>query len=74
MGEECHIYGQPAFDDDRMQFNRTKKFAERIRVWNNDPQNRTVKYAIAIGGVQWTHAPEHIEWKAGEIWNQLGGK
>ncbi|MFD2328520.1 FG-GAP-like repeat-containing protein [Cohnella sp. GCM10020058] len=57
--------------DDGYIFKRSVKVAGRIAAWNAAGSHRTIKYANAIGGVQWSHDPAHIEWEAGEIWSQF---
>ncbi|GGD98691.1 FG-GAP-like repeat-containing protein [Paenibacillus nasutitermitis] len=51
--------------------NRAKRLAERIKLWNDDPAKRDVRYAFAIGRVQWTNDPLTIEQEAGQVWEEF---
>lgn len=57
--------------DDEYIFQRAKTTASRIKTWNSNVNNRNIKYAISIGGNQWTHDPLTMEFEAGEVWNQF---
>ena len=57
--------------DDEYIFRRAKDIVVRLTNWNSNAANRDVKYANAIGGIQWSHDPETIEWEAGQIWNEF---
>lgn len=48
-----------------------KVVAERIRIWNSNKENTPVKYAIAVGGMQYTGNPRTLEQEANSIWNQF---
>jgi hypothetical protein len=50
---------------------RAKAVAERIAVWNSDNSHRQVKYAIAVGGMQFSGNPEILELEANVVWNQF---
>ena len=57
--------------DDSYIFNRAEAVAARIKVWNSNPANRPIKYAIAIGGIQFNNNPQTLEYETGEVWNQF---
>ena len=52
-------------------FDRAKAVAERIRIWNSDSSHRTIKYVIAIGGIQFNENPAILEYEAGEVYSQF---
>ncbi|MDT3318133.1 FG-GAP-like repeat-containing protein [Microbacterium sp. KSW4-11] len=51
--------------------NRAARVAGRLSVWNAAPANRDLKYAFAIGGIQWTNDPVTIETEARQTWNEF---
>ncbi|HEY0827413.1 MAG TPA: hypothetical protein VGE40_04925, partial [Bacilli bacterium] len=57
--------------DDEYIFRRAKTTASRISSWNSNANNRNIKYAIAVGGIQWSHDPQTIEFEAGEVWKEF---
>lgn len=50
---------------------RAKALASRINAWNNNASHRPIQYAIAIGGIQFSHDPASLEYEAGEVWRQF---
>lgn len=59
------------FVDDYYIYNRACKVVDEISLWNQNSANRTVQYAIAIGGVQWSHNPAEIEEEAAAVWERF---
>lgn len=59
------------FVDDYYIYNRACKVADQIRLWNLEPTHRSLRYAIAIGGVQWSHNPAEIEAEADAVWERF---
>lgn len=57
--------------DEGYIFERAKALAARVRTWNANAANRDVKYAVAIGGIQFSQNPATLEWEAGEVWKQF---
>lgn len=51
--------------------NRARKVAERIKVWNDNPSNRDIKYAFAVGLMQGTNDPLSFEQEAGQVWDEF---
>lgn len=51
--------------------NRATKLAQRIKVRNDNIANTPVKYAFAIGAIQWSNDPLTIEQEAGQVWNEF---
>ncbi|WP_439593819.1 hypothetical protein [Microbacterium sp.] len=51
--------------------NRAARVANRLSVWNANAANRDLKYAFAIGGVQWTNDPVTIENEARQTWEEF---
>ena len=50
---------------------RAKAVASRIAAWNASGLHRPIKYAIAIGNMQYTHLPQSMEDEAGIVWNEF---
>ncbi|BAZ09906.1 hemolysin-type calcium-binding protein [Calothrix sp. NIES-4071] len=50
---------------------RAKSVVERISVWNSNPNNRKIKYAVAVGGMQFNNDPNTLEQEANTIWSQF---
>ncbi|MFC5403317.1 FG-GAP-like repeat-containing protein [Cohnella soli] len=59
------------YADDAYIYERQQTAASRIRNWNSNPSNRKVKYALAVGVVQFTHTPKSVEFEAGEVWDRF---
>ncbi len=59
------------YTDNGYIFDRSKDVAERIRIWNSNAANRDVKYALAIGKIQFDSDPASLEYEAGEVWTQF---
>jgi hypothetical protein len=57
--------------DEGYIFLRAKALASRINVWNSNASHRRVRYAIVIGGNQFSHNPASVENEAVEVWNQF---
>ncbi|GBF74524.1 hypothetical protein PA598K_02874 [Paenibacillus sp. 598K] len=51
--------------------NRAARLAQRIKAWNDNTSNRDIRYAFAIGRVQWTLDPLTIEQEAGQVWDEF---
>ncbi|MBA4248398.1 MAG: hypothetical protein C0444_08920 [Microbacterium sp.] len=51
--------------------NRAATVASRMATWNQNPANRDLKYAIAVGRVQWTNDPQTIEQEARQVWDEF---
>ncbi|WP_285725636.1 FG-GAP-like repeat-containing protein [Psychromicrobium xiongbiense] len=51
--------------------NRAKDVAQRLKVNNDNPAKRQLRYAFAIGGVQWTGNPLTIEQEAAQTWSEF---
>lgn len=66
LDETNHLYV-----DDYYIYNRACEMASAIQGWNTDSSNRRIEYAIAIGGIQWSHDPAEIESEAAEVWNRF---
>lgn len=47
-------------DDDAL-LDAALNIADRIRIWNSDPSNKSIKYAIAVGEVNFTNNVQSIE-------------
>lgn len=43
----------------------------RIAAWNTDLSHRRLRYAIAVGGIQFNNNPETFETEAGMVWDQF---
>jgi Secretion system C-terminal sorting domain/FG-GAP-like repeat len=41
--------------------NRAIAICQRIKIWNDNPSNRKLRYAVAIGGVNFSNNPQSIE-------------
>ncbi len=52
-------------------FNRAIAVAKEIKKWNENPNNRPMRYAFAIGGIQFSGDPNTIENEAKEVWNNV---
>ncbi|MCU6710389.1 FG-GAP-like repeat-containing protein [Paenibacillus sp. J5C_2022] len=50
---------------------RAVALAQRIAVWNSDPANRKIRYAIAIGAMQTSHQPATMEGESAIVWNEF---
>jgi hypothetical protein len=50
---------------------RAQAVASRIAEWNKNPTNRPIKYAIAIGAMQFTHNPKTMESEASKVLNMF---
>ncbi|MDG0810382.1 discoidin domain-containing protein [Cohnella rhizosphaerae] len=57
--------------DDGYIFDRAVTLSKRVNNWNSTTGNRSLKYALAIGDLQYTHDPRSVEYEAGEVWNQF---
>jgi hypothetical protein len=57
--------------DEGYIFYRAKVLAQRVAAWNDDPAHRKIRYAIVIGGNQYSHNPATVENEAREVWNQF---
>ncbi|HEY0829200.1 MAG TPA: discoidin domain-containing protein [Bacilli bacterium] len=57
--------------DDYYIYYGAKTAASRIKNWNSDASHRNIKYALAIGDIQYTHEPQSVEFEAGETWNNF---
>lgn len=53
--------------------NRAADVAARIAVHNAQPSKRDIRYAFAIGRVQWTGTPVTIEQEAAQTWAEFAG-
>lgn len=42
-------------------FKRAVAVAKRIQIWNNTPGNIPIKYAVGVGGMQFSHNPSTLE-------------
>ncbi len=51
--------------------NRAKVLAQCVKIWNDNSANRDIKYAFAIGGIQWTNHPLTIEQEARQVWDEF---
>ena len=51
--------------------NRAEKVANRISAWNDMPGKRTLRYAFAIGGIQWSNDVRTIEDEARQTWDEF---
>ncbi|MCD9021690.1 FG-GAP-like repeat-containing protein [Cohnella silvisoli] len=51
--------------------NRAARLAGRLKNWNDNPSNRDIRYAFAIGRAQWTQDPLTIEKEAGQVWDEF---
>ncbi len=49
---------------------RALKFAKCIKIWNDNPENRPIKYCSAIGAIQWSNSAESIESEAKILWDR----
>ncbi len=52
-------------------FNRAIAVAKEIKKWNENPANRPMRYAFAIGGIQFSGNPSTLENEAKEVWNNV---
>ncbi len=52
-------------------FNRAVAVAKEIKKWNEDPNNRPIRYAFACGGIQFSGDASLIEYEAKEVWNNV---
>ncbi len=52
-------------------FNRAIAVAKEIKKWNENPANRPIRYAFAIGGIQFSGSPSTLENEAKEVWNNV---
>jgi PKD-like domain/Secretion system C-terminal sorting domain/FG-GAP-like repeat len=59
------------YAEDSTIFNRAQAVAGEIKTWNNNPANKDIYYAYAVGGVQFTGDPNDIEYEAQEVWNNV---
>lgn len=66
LDETNHLYV-----DDYYIYNRACEMTAAIQNWNAVSSNRRIEYAIAIGGIQWSHDPAEIESEANEVWNRF---
>lgn len=57
--------------DEGYIYNRAKTVASRIKTWNDNVNHRNLKYALAVGNIQYNHRPESVEFEAGEVWNKF---
>ncbi|MBM7568476.1 discoidin domain-containing protein [Paenibacillus sacheonensis] len=57
--------------DDGYIYDRAVTLSSRINAWNSTTGNRSLKYALAIGDLQYTHDPQSVEFEAGEAWKQF---
>ncbi len=55
----------------RTIFNRAMTVAHEIKKWNENLANRPIRYAFAIGGIQFSGDPNSIEYEAKEIWENV---
>ncbi len=55
-------------------FNRAMTVAREMKKWNENPVNRPLRYAFAIGGIQFNGDPTIIEFEAKEVWNNVVNK
>ncbi len=55
-------------------FNRAIAVAQEIKKWNEDINNRPMRYAFAIGGIQFSGDPSTLENEAKEVWNNVINK
>lgn len=55
--------------DDNYIWQRAITVAERIKAWNDDPSHRPLKFAIAVGGIQFSLDPRKLEYEAGEVYD-----
>jgi hypothetical protein len=51
--------------------NRAASVAERLHVWNSESTTSPLRYAFAIGGVQWSNNPLTIEQEARQTWEEF---
>ena len=57
--------------DEGYIFLRAKVLTSRIHEWNSNPAHRPIKYAIVIGGNQFSSDPVTLANEAGEVWSQF---
>lgn len=57
--------------DDGYIYERARTVTSRIDNWNDTAGNRSIKYALAIGDIQYTHDPASVEYEAGEVWDKF---
>lgn len=50
---------------------RAQVVSQRIAVWNADSSHNPIKYAIAVGGMQFNGQPETLEQEADKVWHQF---
>lgn len=51
--------------------NRARDVAQRMKVHNDNPTKRDIRYAFAVGGVQWSGDPLVIEQEAAQTWAEF---
>lgn len=51
--------------------NRAIAFMERLAAWNAEPGNRPIKYAFAVGYIQFNHNPQSFENEARVVMEQF---
>jgi len=51
--------------------NRAARVSARISAWNDNVQNARLRYAFAIGGIQWSNNPVTIENEARQTWDEF---
>lgn len=51
--------------------NRAERLAQRVNVWNDNAANPKVRYAFAIGGLQYSNDPVTLENEARQTWEEF---
>jgi hypothetical protein len=51
--------------------NRAIAVCRRIKIWNDNPSNRKLRYAVAIGGVNFSNNPQSIEDESKIVYEQF---
>lgn len=54
--------------DNSTILDRNIAIAHQIALWNSDPDHRPIRYAIAVGGINYSQDPQTFEQEVGEVW------
>lgn len=54
--------------DDNTILRRNQAIVRGIARWNDNPDHRRIRNAIAVGGINYTNDPQTFEQEAGEVW------
>ncbi len=52
-------------------FDRAIAVAKEIKKWNENPENRPMRYAFVCGGIQFSGNPTMIEYEAEQVWKNV---